>query len=64
MIENGRGLTPRKNVRSITLDRNYSPVKWLHNKTTCDKFDITVSKNEVTRAKMLKKLTKKQAVKR
>lgn len=64
MIENGRGFTPRKATRSITLDRNYSPVKWLHNKTTCDKFDTTVSKNEVNRSKFLKRLTKKQAAKR
>jgi hypothetical protein len=64
MIENGRGFTPRKTQRNIDLERNYSPIKWLYNKTTCDKFDTKVSKDEVDRSRFLKRLTRKQQVKR
>lgn len=52
--------TPRAASRAITLDRNYSNKKWLYNKNTNDHFDPAVSKAEINRSKMLKRLTRRQ----
>ena len=55
-----RSNTPRGALRSITLDRNFSNKKWLYNKSTRDDFDPSKSKAELSRSKMLKRLTRKQ----
>lgn len=55
-----RSNTPRKALRSITLDRNYTNQRWLYNKNNCDEFDPRSTKIELRRGKDLRRITKKE----
>jgi len=55
-----RSNTPRKALKSITLDRNYTNKKWLYAKNSCDEFDPRLSKIEIKKGKDLMRLTKKE----
>ena len=52
--------TPRKALRCITLDRNYTNQRWLYNKASCEEFDMRLSKIELKRGKDLRRITKKE----
>lgn len=52
--------TPRGAARAITLERNFSPAKWLYNKKDLDAFDPNQSKRDIDRSKSLKRLSKRQ----
>lgn len=55
-----RSNTPRKALKSITLDRNYTNKKWLYAKNSCDEFDPRLSKIDLKKGKDLMRLTKKE----
>lgn len=55
-----RSNTPRKALRSTTLDRNYTNQRWLYNKNSCDEFDPRNTKVELRRGKDLRRITKRE----
>jgi hypothetical protein len=55
-----RSNTPRKATKSITLDRNFTKQRWLYNKNTSDEFDMRLTKIDVKRGKVLKRITRRE----
>ena len=52
--------TPRKALRAITLDRNYTNKRWLYNKTTCDDMNPRLSQTDLKRGKLLRMITRRE----
>ena len=55
-----RSNTPRKALKTITLDRNYTNKRWLYNKSSCDPLDPRLSKTDMKRGKELRRITKRE----
>lgn len=55
-----RSNTPRQANREITLERNFTNKRWLYNKSTCDDFNPNHSKKDVSRSKLMRKITRNE----